>query len=227
MSKNTILKWWFYFLSDFSEKLEVSVSLESEKVVIFDDWKSDLENIEITSNTDVKIFWFCKKSINRNIIRNWEKTKILVNYIFLWKNEEKIDSKVNWKIIKSWNNLEINILWILDDKSILKLDSGVNIEKWVIWWNWLTNSEIIFLSDFVKFSWVPWLLVQSNDVKANHSLKIDKISDESIFYLQARWIEQNESRNIILKAKVDNIYKYLKLCNEKLYKNILDEIFLK
>lgn len=227
MSNTKITKWWFYFLSDFSEKLEISVDDASAKVVIFDDGENNVKKIEVLWNTDLKIFWFVKQSRNLDIIWSWEKTNILANYLFLGKNSEKIEAKINWKIIKSWNSLEINILWILDDKSILKLDSGVDIDFWVVWWVWTTNTEIIFLWNDAKFSGIPGLKVASNQVKANHSLKIDKISDEAIFYLQARWLEAEFSRNMILRAKVDELYKYFKLCNHSLYEEISEEIFRK
>ncbi len=219
-----ITKWWFYFLSDFDNSLEIDVD---DKVVIFDDWENNISKIEIFGKADVKIYWFIKKSRNLEIISAGEKTSILVNYLFLWQNDEKIEAKINWKIIKSWNSLEINILWILDDKSVLKLDSGVDIDFQVVWWFWITNTEIIFLWNDAKFSGIPGLRVASNDVKANHSLKIDKISYEAIFYLQARWLEVDSSRNMILRAKVDELYKYFKLCNHSLYEELVTEIFKK
>ncbi len=222
MSNIKIIKWWFYFLSDFDNLLEIDVD---DKVVIFDDWNNLVSKIEVSWKTDLKIYWFLKKSRNLEIISSGEKTSILANYLFLGQNENKIGSKINWKIIKSWNSLEINILGILVDKSFLKLDSGVDIDFWVIWWTWTTNTEIIFLWNDAKFSWIPGLKVSSNNVKANHSLKIDKISDEAIFYLQARWVEADISRNMILKAKVDELYRYFRLCNEKLYEEVLTKIF--
>lgn len=223
MSNNLINKWWFYNLSDFSWDLVIEVS---DKVVIFDDWRNEIEKIEILWKTDLKIFGFIQKSRNLEIISIWEKTNSLINYIFLWKNEEKIISNINWKIKKSWNILEINILWLLDDNSTLSLDSWINIEKNISKSTGITNSEIIFLSNKAKFTWIPGLKVSSNDVKANHSLKIDKINDESIFYLQARWLDKENSRNMLLKAKIDELYKILRLCNQNLYEEIINKIFL-
>lgn len=222
MSNNYIKKWWFYNLSDFSWNLVVEVS---DKVVIFDDWINNVEKIEVLWETDLKIFGFIQKSRNLEIISTWEKTNFLLNYVFLWRNDEKIISNINWKIKKSWNILEINILWLLDDNSNLSLDSWINIEKSISKSTWITNTEIIFLSNDAKFSWIPGLKVSSNDVKANHSLKIDKINDESIFYLQARWLDEENSRNMLLKAKIDELYKILKLCNQNLYEEIINKIF--
>lgn len=223
MSNNYIKKWWFYNLSDFSWNLVIEVS---DKVVIFDDWINNVEKIEVLWETDLKIFGFIQKSRNLEIISTWEKTNFLLNYVFLWRNDEKIISNINWKIKKSWNILEINILWLLDDNSNLSLDSWINIEKSISKSTWITNTEIIFLSNEAKFSWIPGLKVSSNDVKANHSLKIDKINDESIFYLQARWLDEENSRNMLLKAKIDELYKILKLCNQNLYEEIINKIFL-
>lgn len=222
MSNIKIIKGWFYFLSDFDNSLEIDVD---DKVVIFDDWKNNISKIEVSWKTDLKIYWFIKKSRNLEIISSGEKTSILANYLFLGENVERIEAKINWKIIKSWNSLEINILGILYDKSVLKLDSGVDIDFWVEKSSGITNTEIIFLWNNAKFSWIPALNVSSNNVKANHSLKIDKISDEAIFYLQARWVEAEFSRNMILRAKVDELYRYFRLCNEKLYDEVLKEIF--
>lgn len=259
MSNNYIKKWWFYNLSDFSAKLKIEAT---EKVVIFDDGKSSVENIEVLWETDLKIYWFVKESRKLEIVWNGDKTSILANYLFLWKDDEKIEAWVKGKIISSWNNLEINILGILDDKSFLKLDSGVDIDfsranplsppyqgeieqtncsspdkgrlggvSWELVYesftSWSTNTEIVFLWNEARFSGIPGLRVATNQVKANHSLKIDKISDESLFYLEARWIDEKQSRNMLLKAKVDELYKYFRLCNEKVYEEVLGEIFRK
>lgn len=220
-----ITKGWFYFLSDFSGNIEISVIDTSDKVVIFDDWKNSVNKIEVLWNTDLKIFWFIKTNKIFEIIWSWKSTKVLANYLFMWENDNKIDVKLNWKIKNSWNNLEINILALLKDKSHLKLDSWIDIDFWVENSVWVTNSEIIFLSENAKFSWTPWLKVATNSVKANHSMKIDKISNESIFYLQARWIEADISKNLLLKAKLDELYKYFKLCNHSLYEKVILEIF--
>ncbi|MDD5213575.1 MAG: SufD family Fe-S cluster assembly protein [Candidatus Gracilibacteria bacterium] len=219
-----ITKGGFYFLSDFDNSLEIDVD---DKVVIFDDGENNISKIEIFGKADVKIYGFIKKSRNLEIISAGEKTSILVNYLFLGQNDEKIEAKINGKIIKSGNSLEINILGILDDKSVLKLDSGVDIDFQVVGGFGITNTEIIFLGNDAKFSGIPGLRVASNDVKANHSLKIDKISYEAIFYLQARGLEVDSSRNMILRAKVDELYKYFKLCNHSLYEELVTEIFKK
>ncbi|MDD4152011.1 MAG: SufD family Fe-S cluster assembly protein [Candidatus Gracilibacteria bacterium] len=223
MSNNLINKGGFYNLSDFSGDLVIEVS---DKVVIFDDGRNEIEKIEILGKTDLKIFGFIQKSRNLEIISIGEKTNSLINYIFLGKNEEKIISNINGKIKKSGNILEINILGLLDDNSTLSLDSGINIEKNISKSTGITNSEIIFLSNKAKFTGIPGLKVSSNDVKANHSLKIDKINDESIFYLQARGLDKENSRNMLLKAKIDELYKILRLCNQNLYEEIINKIFL-
>ncbi|MDR1945111.1 MAG: SufD family Fe-S cluster assembly protein [Candidatus Peribacteria bacterium] len=52
----------------------------------------------------------------------------------------------------------------------------------------------------------PKLLVESNDVKASHSCKVERINNNKIFYLKSRGINENEAIKLLLEANIKSLF---------------------
>jgi Fe-S cluster assembly protein SufD len=61
------------------------------------------------------------------------------------------------------------------------------------------NNRIINLNDN-KCSINPNLLIDENDVEANHSALIGKFSDKELFYLMSRGIKKEIAINLLIKG---------------------------
>ena len=61
------------------------------------------------------------------------------------------------------------------------------------------SSRIINLTDN-KCQINPNLLIDENDVVANHSANIGKFSDEEMFYLQSRGLNETQALNLLIKS---------------------------
>ena len=185
-----ITKSWFYNLEDFWEisRFEISDWL---KIIALDNWKTSKEII-VWKDVDLKICWFLEKEENYEIVfrQIWEKSNLEVNYLNLAKNSEKIKAKIHSKIESNfsqsdvfvssicWDNWEVDLDWIIE--------LAPNFRKMA----WHLTEENIFLWDKGRVRWIPALLVKSNEVEASHACKIEKISEEDLFYLRSRWIDK-------------------------------------
>lgn len=220
-----ITKSWFYNLEDFWEisRFEISDWL---KIIALDNWKTSKEII-VWKDVDLKICWFLEKEENYEIVfrQIWEKSNLEVNYLNLAKNSEKIKAKIHSKIESNfsqsdvfvssicWDNWEVDLDWIIE--------LAPNFRKMA----WHLTEENIFLWDKGKVRWIPALLVKSNEVEASHACKIEKISEEDLFYLRSRWIDKQNASFILVESKVKNIFKNME--NEEIYPDLIEKILWK
>jgi len=220
-----ITKSWFYNLEDFWEisRFEISDWL---KIIALDNWKTSKEII-VWKDVDLKICWFLEKEENYEIVfrQVWEKSNLEVNYLNLAKNSEKIKAKIHSKIESNfsqsdvfvssicWDNWEVDLDWIIE--------LAPNFRKMA----WHLTEENIFLWDKGRVRWIPALLVKSNEVEASHACKIEKISEEDLFYLRSRWIDKQNASFILIESKVKNIFKNME--NEEIYPDLIEKILWK
>ena len=220
-----ITKSWFYNLEDFWEisRFEISDWL---KIIALDNWKTSKEII-VWKDVDLKICWFLEKEENYEIVfrQIWEKSNLEVNYLNLAKNSEKIKAKIHSKIESNfsqsdvfvssicWDNWEVDLDWIIE--------LAPNFRKMA----WHLTEENIFLWDKGRVRWIPALLVKSNEVEASHACKIEKISEEDLFYLRSRWIDKQNASFILVESKVKNIFKNME--NEEIYPDLIEKILWK
>jgi len=220
-----ITKSWFYNLEDFWEisRFEISDWL---KIIALDNWKTSKEII-VWKDVDLKICWFLEKEENYEIVfrQIWEKSNLEVNYLNLAKNLEKIKAKIHSKIESNfsqsdvfvssicWDNWEVDLDWIIE--------LAPNFRKMA----WHLTEENIFLWDKGRVRWIPALLVKSNEVEASHACKIEKISEEDLFYLRSRWIDKQNASFILVESKVKNIFKNME--NEEIYSDLIEKILWK
>lgn len=220
-----ITKSWFYNLEDFWEisRFEISDWL---KIIALDNWKTSKEII-VWKDIDLKICWFLEKEENYEIVfrQIWEKSNLEVNYLNLAKNSEKIKAKIHSKIESNfsqsdvfvssicWDNWEVDLDWIIE--------LAPNFRKMA----WHLTEENIFLWDKGRVRWIPALLVKSNEVEASHACKIEKISEEDLFYLRSRWIDKQNASFILVESKVKNIFKNME--NEEIYPYLIEKILWK
>ena len=220
-----ITKSWFYNLEDFWEisRFEISDWL---KIIALDNWKTSKEII-VWKDVDLKICWFLEKEENYEIVfrQVWEKSNLEVNYLNLAKNSEKIKAKIHSKIESNfsqsdvfvssicWDNWEVDLDWIIE--------LAPNFRKMA----WHLTEENIFLWDKGRVRWIPALLVKSNEVEASHACKIEKISEEDLFYLRSRWIDKQNASFILVESKVKNIFKNME--TEEIYPDLIEKILWK
>ena len=220
-----ITKSWFYNLEDFWEisRFEISDWL---KIIALDNWKTSKEII-VWKDVYLKICWFLEKEENYEIVfrQIWEKSNLEVNYLNLAKDSEKIKAKIHSKIESNfsqsdvfvssicWDNWEVDLDWIIE--------LAPNFRKMA----WHLTEENIFLWDKGRVRWIPALLVKSNEVEASHACKIEKISEEDLFYLRSRWIDKQNASFILVESKVKNIFKNME--NEEIYPYLIEKILWK
>ena len=238
--KMQITKNWFYKLSDlFSLPLKskevpeggwiFEIIIEDNLIVSFFDDLNKSYNISIWENSKVEIFSVLENSedFKLKILQEKENSDLKLNYLILSQNDDKVSAKIesvlkadfvksNVKIISIvWNNWAVDLDWII------KIEEGIKKVDWNL------SEENIFLWDNWSVKWIPTLLVSSSDVKASHSCKMERISDEKLFYLRSRWLWRDNALNMIIEAKIENLFSCLRMYDKNFYEKTLESILVK
>jgi Fe-S cluster assembly scaffold protein SufB len=53
---------------------------------------------------------------------------------------------------------------------------------------------------------------------------MERISDEKLFYLRSRWLWRENALNMIIEAKIQNLFSCLRMYNKDFYEDILENI---
>ena len=104
---------------------------------------------------------------------------------------------------------------------IIKINE--NVEKV----DWNLNEENLFLGNTWKVNWIPTLLVRSDDVKASHACKMERISDDKLFYLRSRWVGRDNALSMMIEAKVKGLFSCISMLDNDFYEKLVDNILKK
>lgn len=211
-----------------NEKKEKIIISSNLRVSIFDNRSKSLD-IEIWENS--KLDFFCvinwdrntdKNFVNINFIQKEVNSYLNVRCLLLSKN-----NTLNTKIYSNlWANevkSDVRILGIVWEKWFINLDWILQIDEGIKRVVWNLKEDNLFLWNTWKINWIPTLLVRSSDVKASHSCKIERISDEKLFYLRSRWIWKENVLNMMIYSYINELFSQLELIDKKFFDDFLCE----
>lgn len=221
---SNINKNWFYKLSEiYSEKIQIEDNLV---VSIFDDLAGSID-IEIWENSKVEFYSFLseKNLCEINFLQKKPNSSLKVRYLLLSKNDEKLKAKIYSKISSSFSKSDVKIISIVLDKWFIDLDWVIEIDKNISKVEANLLEENLFLWNSWKVKWIPTLLVRSNDVKASHACKIERISDEKLFYLRSRWILKENAINMMIESYIKDLFSCISMLDNEFYEGLEERIF--
>lgn len=69
--------------------------------------------------------------------------------------------------------------------------------------------ENIFLGSKGSIRGIPSLLVHSDDVEAGHAARIERVSDEKLYYLRSRGIPKDDATVMMIESAVAGVFEGL------------------
>lgn len=193
-------------------------------VAIFDN-NNILNKISVWENSKCEYFWFFSNEwdYEKLFLLEWENCEFSINSLSYSKNN-KLNVKILWEAQNSNIKIKTHILSFVWENWNIKIDGSIKIDSWLSKVSWILKEENIYLWNNWKISWIPTLLIESNDVEASHSCNIEKISDEKLFYLRSRWIWKENALRIIIEARIKDLYKCLFSYDSSFENDILENI---
>jgi len=174
---------------------------EENNFQIIPDLNSNIKFWAVIKNSQIS-FQFDIQNENTNI-----ECRFLIPAI---ENQNiKLDINTNFKVnnTKVW----INVIALASDNASITLNGNLHIEKDIKNVEAKLYEETLLLWDAKYISLIPWLRVDSPDVKASHWAKIQRISPERLFYMQSRGLSPEKAISMIIHSYSQQIVDKLEL----------------
>jgi Fe-S cluster assembly scaffold protein SufB len=154
--------------------------------------------LQANSNTNVFKFYYGDRIRELDIINlNGIDAKINYNFKTISSKHQKYDMMIYHNYKNTYSNIYNRGLNIEDGELVFNVTSIVDNGKVDCVIN--QNNRIINMNNR-KCKINPNLLIEENDVEANHSALIGKFSDEELFYLQSRGITKEDAQALLVKG---------------------------
>ena len=184
---------------------------EKAKIKLYENQKDDFHIIP-QWNSNIK-FWAIIK--NSEITFNFDlenENSILECYFLLPAIKDQnthlnIQTNFKAKNTKVW----ITVIALASDKASITLNGNLHIKKDIQDVEAKLYEETLLIWNANYISLIPWLRVDSPNVIASHRAKIQRISPDRIFYMQSRWLDQNNAINMIINSYSEQIIDKLEL----------------
>ncbi len=189
---------------------------ESEKNILrkFEN-EEDVFHIIPDKNSNIK-FWAVIKNSQISFkfdIQN-ENSNIECYFLIPAIESQNVQLDINTSFKVNNTKVGINVIALASDNASITLNGNLHIEKNIKNVEAKLYEETLLIWNAKYISLIPWLRVDSPDVKASHWAKIQRISPKRLFYMQSRWLSQEKAINMIINSYSEQIIDKLEL-NEK------------
>ena len=196
--------------------MQKTIWKNSEKNILhkFENEENDFQIIP-DSNSDIK-FWAVIKNSQISLEFDIQNENSDIECYFLIPAIEsqtvKLDINTNFRVsnTKVW----INVIALASDNASITLNGNLHIESGIKNIEAKLYEETLLLWNAKYISLIPWLRVDSPDVKASHWAKVQRISSERLFYMQSRGLSQEKAINMIIHSYSQQIVDKLELDEE-------------
>ena len=170
-------------------------------------WEKIKDKIELPENTKFKYLIVSSDSkLDLQFYTQWENVEWDIFAIFF--GYKPLTANIISHIQNSNSNINVFILSFVQSDNLIDVQGSIDLWKNIINSQWhLLEKNIVIAPKWqkIKIKAVPRLDVYSNDVQATHGVSIDRISEESLFYLTSKWLAPDASKDLIIKGYIQNI----------------------
>ncbi len=193
------------YLNNSDIKINVIVNcLENVNVNIFENYSNNIlkirntYNLDKSSNLHVQKFYDVKE-INQFDVINMNGENANIDYVLktISTGCEKYNLLINHNATNTFSNIINNAVNINDGEVIFDVNGVVPKGKFGCVLN--QNNRIVTFNQN-KCQINPNLLIDENDVSANHSAFVGKFNYDELFYLQSRGIKYNDALKLLIKG---------------------------
>ncbi|MDD2566246.1 MAG: SufD family Fe-S cluster assembly protein [Candidatus Gracilibacteria bacterium] len=205
-TSDNYLKSGIYNISDLNS--EIIIIGENENVVIVDfENISGIKKLELLENSNLEFYSIYELSgdYGVEIITKGNNTNSIINILNLSK-ETQINLSAIANLESNNSTSDIHIISLCGKNGKIKINSGINITSNTINCSGNILQENVFLGEIGKIIGIPALNIETNEAKANHALKIEKVNEKDLFYLESRGIDRKSATSLILDSKINELF---------------------
>jgi len=194
------------------------------KVVIFDQTYAHTDKIRtvtIQNNTHLEWYGMMTGGAHYTLHFITESGESIIRMLLLAESNQHIQSTVHATLSASDTLTNLHILSFAWENGIITLNGIVEIVSGVQKVSGHILEENIFLGSRWHILWIPSLLVHSSDVQAWHAARIERISDEKLYYLRSHGIPRDDATIMMIRSSISMLFSWL---DAKQQENALTQI---
>lgn len=158
------------------------------------------KQINIDSNSDffARFMLVNTTDFELNIYINWNLNIWNIKLFAFSKDNIEIKWEVN--VIVWWedNNINVEIISLLWKNWLIWINGNIDIKNWTKSNLWNLSQKSVYISDSWRTIFTPKLAINTNDVKASHGWKIERLDPNRLFYFGSKWISNEESKKLMI-----------------------------
>lgn len=181
-------------------------------VVVYDQTKENTaltRKIVVTHNTKLTWYGVVSGSSDYSLQFVTESGDTIVRMLLLATRDEKLKTNIHSALSSSHTATNIHILSLVGESGIIELNGTVQIDAHIAKVKGHILEENIFLGSKGSIRGIPSLLVHSDDVEAGHAARIERVSDEKLYYLRSRGIPKDDATVMMIESAVRNLFSDL------------------
>lgn len=180
------------------------------EVIVYDQTKADVHlsrKVIISNNT--KLTWYGAITGNADYALQFatESGESIVRMLLLATQDEKLKADIHSTLTSSNTVTNIHILSLVGESGIIELNGTVQIDANIAKVKGHILEENIFLGSKGNIRGIPSLLVHSDDVEAGHAARIERVSDEKLYYLRSRGISKDDATVMMIESSVAGLFE--------------------
>jgi len=196
---------------------------KSGEVIVYDQTNTQNLSRKVTISNNTKLRWYGVISGQNKYALQFvtQSGESIVRVLLLATADEKLETTVHSTLEASQTVSNIHILSLVGESGIIELNGTVQIDANISQVKGHILEENIFLGSRGNIRGIPSLLVHSDDVEAGHAARIERVSDEKLYYLRARGIPKDDATVMMIESAVAGLFEGL---DEKYQGEILEKI---
>lgn len=193
------------------------------EVIVYDQTHTQDISRKVTISNNTKLRWYGVISGQNKYALQFvtQSGESIVRILLLATADEKLETTVHSTLQSSYIVTNIHILSLVGESGIIELNGTVQIDANISQVKGHILEENIFLGSKGNIRWIPSLLVHSDDVEAWHAARIERVSDEKLYYLRARGIPKDDATVMMIESAVAGLFEGL---DEKYQEEVMEKI---
>lgn len=182
---------------------------QGEEVVVFDQTATEVSlsrKVIISNNTKLRWYGVESGSAEYSLQFITESGESVVRMLLLATHNEKVKMNIHSTLSNSHTITNIHILSLVGESGIIELNGTVQIDSDIQKAKGHILEENIFLGTKGNIRGIPSLFVHSDDVEAGHAARIERVSDEKLYYLRSRGIPKDDAIVMMIESAVAGLF---------------------
>lgn len=122
---------------------------------------------------------------------------------------------------------DLHIVSLLTTDAVITVDGSVDIRSDVRWVSGHLLEENLILWNNIKLKTLPMLDVRSNDVRASHGARIERIDDKKLFYMMSKGISKTDARRLMIEGLVGVLFDRVRESDKDFVSSVQSDVITK